>query len=447
MEKYDVFISFKNTDSAGNITYDSQMAAELYEELSKCGCRVFYSEKSLSSKGVSEYKFEIDRALDNARILVVVGTSKENLSSSWVRYEWDSFYSDILNGNTTKRLFSYIDKMGTLELPRTLRQLQCFEKKRDTLQEICDFICSAAGISKTVGSHKVDNKDIKPVTYSYHEDREAERLSSQARLVYENDVELLTPVVTELSKNRKINILDVGCADGYLTKLIFEKFSDKIQCLIGIDRDKECITIANNRGVENFHFYQIEFETISFEQKIRELMQQEKIESFDLVFSALVLHHLKNPTKFLRKVRGFLARGGIGYFRSCDDGEILSYPDENNLLRKTLDDSYLLDGMSDRTHGRKMYAEVYNAGFREIRVKSYYVTTADMDIDERIDFFFDIFYWRKNRYKRLIDLHPEDASTMEDYIKFCNAYDELEERFYDHAHYFMCAGPIAICKK
>lgn len=94
-----------------------------------------------------------------------------------------------------------------------------------------------------------------------------------------------------------------------------------------------------------------------------------------------------------------------------------------------------------------MYAEVYNAGFREIRVKSYYVTTADMDIDERIDFFFDIFYWRKNRYKRLIDLHPEDASTMEDYIKFCNAYDELEERFYDHAHYFMCAGPIAICKK
>ena len=57
MEKYDVFISFKNTDSAGNITYDSQMAAELYEELSKCGCRVFYSEKKYSLQGTTQGRY------------------------------------------------------------------------------------------------------------------------------------------------------------------------------------------------------------------------------------------------------------------------------------------------------------------------------------------------------------------------------------------------------
>lgn len=445
MNNYEIFISFKNTDSKGDFTYDNEMAQELYDELVKRGCTVFYSRKSLSIVGASQYKFEIDQALDSAKVLIVVGSSRENMVSSWVRYEWDSFYGDILNGNTEKKLFSYIDRMNTIELPRTLRQLQCFEKNKISLTEICDYVCSAIG--KNNNTMEQVGNEINLETYSYHEDREAERLSSQARLVYENDLEILTPIIAELTKNGRINILDVGCADGFLTKLLFGNFNDRINCLVGLDRDTKCISIANKVNERNYHFYTVEFEDSSFENRIKEIMRKEGIESFDLVFSALVLHHLKNPTKLLRKLRRILSSQGVGYFRSCDDDEILSFPDENDLLRKTLQESYFIGGMSDRIHGRKLYSEVHNAGFNEICVKPYYITTAGMDIDERIEFFFDLFYWRKNRYRRILDLNPESTSAMDAYIKYCNAYDELEGRLYDQSHYLLCAGPIVIGKK
>ena len=46
------------------------------------------------------------------------------MESSWVRYEWDGFFNDVLSGQKEGHLFSYIDDMSPSDLPRTLRQLQ-----------------------------------------------------------------------------------------------------------------------------------------------------------------------------------------------------------------------------------------------------------------------------------------------------------------------------------
>ena len=98
MSKFDVFISFKNTDEFGNSTPDALMAEELYHSLICKNITVFYSNYSLGILGAAQYKAAIDSALDEATVLVAVGTSAENLNSNWVRYEWDSFYGDILSG-------------------------------------------------------------------------------------------------------------------------------------------------------------------------------------------------------------------------------------------------------------------------------------------------------------------------------------------------------------
>jgi TIR domain len=94
----DVFIAFKHLDEKGARTRDSKIASNVYEFLTAKGLKVFFSEVTLEDLGISAYKKAIDKALDSATVLVAIGTSRPHLDSEWVRYEWDSFYNDILTG-------------------------------------------------------------------------------------------------------------------------------------------------------------------------------------------------------------------------------------------------------------------------------------------------------------------------------------------------------------
>ncbi|ABB33219.1 hypothetical protein GeomeDRAFT_2936 [Geobacter metallireducens RCH3] len=174
---YQVFISFKNSDEQGLPTRDSQLADLLYREFTSRGLDVFYSNLSLPRLGESEYKKCIDDALDSSTVLIAVGTSRENLESKWVRYEWDSFYNDVLSGVKPQgRLFVYYEKMSTKELPRTLRQNQAFPHGLDHLNELSEYIMRALPASPvpkfqdlaicTNCGHQFDQRD--PPHCSYH---------------------------------------------------------------------------------------------------------------------------------------------------------------------------------------------------------------------------------------------------------------------------------------
>lgn len=449
MNKFDVFLSFKNSDSMGRPSKEQKMASQLYAALTGAGISTFYSNETLSLLGTAQYKAAIDDALDDVRILIAIGTSRENLNSSWVRYEWDGFYSDILSGKKEGQLFSYIDEMDTAELPRTLRQLQCFEADKCSINDICQYVENALEQSRvsTVNLPVSGHHNKQKSTYSFLQEKESVRLTSQADLVYANDIELLTPVIDALSATRKLNILDVGCANGYLTKRVFEKYEDKIQHVVGIDKEITCINIASQEYSNPYIFGQVDLENDAFEEHLSRIMHENDIDSFDLVFCALVLHHLTDPQKLLRRLRRFIKKGGQVYLRSCDDGEMMGYPDNDELIEKTLKGMYDLPGISDRIHGRKLYSEVHKAGYTDIRVKSYYITTAGMTTDERDQFFFDMFYWRKNRYKLLIEKNPSDESILRQYNEYCANYDEIEDRFFDPEFYFRVAGPIIIATK
>ena len=108
--EYEVFISYKNSGDEGK-TIDSEMARELYESLTNIGMNVFFAEVSLEETGEAQFKKAIDDALEASSILIVVGTSVENINSRWVNYEWEGFHEDILNGEKVGALFSYIDQI------------------------------------------------------------------------------------------------------------------------------------------------------------------------------------------------------------------------------------------------------------------------------------------------------------------------------------------------
>lgn len=148
--EWDVFLSFKSTTLDGNQTRDSELAKHLYEELRSIGLRVFFSNISLESLGVSAYKQAIDDALSGCRVLIAVGTSPEHLGSRWVRSEWDSFDNAIKSGwKPDGGIFVLTESMAQEQLPWTLRQYQAFDNGADDIARLCRFVANAIGDSPT----------------------------------------------------------------------------------------------------------------------------------------------------------------------------------------------------------------------------------------------------------------------------------------------------------
>ena len=142
MGKFDVFLSYKYSDASGNKTKDALMAEELYEALNSRNIKTFYSNRTIGMLAESEYKRAIDDALDQVQFLVAVGTSKDNLNSNWVKYEWDGFQIDLLTGRKKGEIISFIDDMEVKDLPRSLSAHQSFVRGTNSIDEICDFVCN-----------------------------------------------------------------------------------------------------------------------------------------------------------------------------------------------------------------------------------------------------------------------------------------------------------------
>jgi len=91
---YDVFISYKqHIDNSDTImTEETEWAAEIYKRLSKTGLRVFYDEVSLK-EGTAGWEPHIYSALKSAKYLILLGSSVDNINSTWVKNEWKRFLS------------------------------------------------------------------------------------------------------------------------------------------------------------------------------------------------------------------------------------------------------------------------------------------------------------------------------------------------------------------
>ena len=81
--KFDVFLSRKSEDI--------DMSMRIYKYLTAAGLKVFDASVSLPEMGISDYSKAIDLALDNCTNLVVVTSSSDHPSSSWVEAEWRFF--------------------------------------------------------------------------------------------------------------------------------------------------------------------------------------------------------------------------------------------------------------------------------------------------------------------------------------------------------------------
>lgn len=123
-EPFDVFISYKDTiDGTKDRTKDSVIAERIYHALTEKGYKVFFSRITLESKLGQEYEPYIFSALYKSKVMLVVGTCRENFEAVWVKNEWSRFL-DMMKTQRDKSIFACYQDIDPKDLPNALKSLQ-----------------------------------------------------------------------------------------------------------------------------------------------------------------------------------------------------------------------------------------------------------------------------------------------------------------------------------
>lgn len=447
--KTQVFLSYKYHDKNGQITSDYHMAKELYKQLTCRGINTFFSDDTIMNAGRGQYKQMIDEHLDDATMLVVVATTPENCNSNWVRYEWDSFYNDILSERKTGELISYLDTNDISEYPRTIRNLQSFNRKEHSIDAVVHFIVSYFGLGEQMQS--VANDTEKGSSYNYNAEYdlgdEKKRLAVQASIESKNDFDYISSFLEDETK--QYNVLDVGCSVGTVTFDVFCQFGNNVSVL-GVDKFESCVKEFNaNSPRKNIQAEVLNFEDDDWCNKLENIMSKHLIKCFDLIYCSLSLHHMSDSESVIKKLWKYINTDGYIYIRTCDDMLKLAYP-KGESVYKLIQMTASVSRVSDRFHGRKVYSMLHRSKYRNINIRSLLIDTAEKDIDEKYAMFYSAFVWRKNYFKTKLDtatLPDEIEEAMNEYNEVMDLLSEIEEQFLDSSFYFGYYVIIAFAQK
>jgi SAM-dependent methyltransferase len=127
-----------------------------------------------------------------------------------------------------------------------------------------------------------------------------ERRKDKSRFDYNRDIEVPALIKLIGSVKNKV-ILDMGCGFGdHAEKLSKQKYKK----LIGFDISKELVKFANQQKIPNSAFY------------VGDMSKKLKHEdsSFDVVYSSLAIHYIKNIDQLFKEVNRVLKKNGIFCF-------------------------------------------------------------------------------------------------------------------------------------
>lgn len=330
-------------------------------------------------------------------------------------------------------LMSWLDFIGYRETSAEKKPVQSAapaghhesapQPKKTTLQKHADYLKQ-----KTVSS--------------YHSDKASEirRLKIQSKFSEQSDRECFMYALQRIGNKEHLYGLDIGCADGYVTESRF-RAEYGFDLVVGIDHNEKMIARQNDHDM--FRYRHIEVESHDFEDEMDELLDEFDIEGFDVIFMALTLHHLKQPARFLRKIRRYLNKGGALILRGVDDGALVAYGD-NGLVEKVIEESIETKNMSDRFHARKFYSMLRTAGFDDIKMNYAEADSVGIDAEEKDVLFRYYFKFRSDYTKRQLDSDPDNPEYQRKHEQMCEDLESLQDVFLKPDFYFMVLTISAI---
>ena len=452
-KKFDIFISFKATDN-GAVTEDAHVASELYHELTERGFQVFFSAETLNNGRSSDFSKEIDAALDEAQLLIVVSSSVSYVNSRWVEYEWKNFNNDILsNVKKDAQIITYTNGIDSRELPRVLRYVQnyAYDNRAGLLSFVCGFFGQEERhVSAPTQSVKSKKKGVKKdsdcdhTLYNSAGSGEFEILRIRERRSYSLDMKAIASVKSRLTR-QKYNVLVLGCAYGFIAETRFG-LDDDVENVICIDKNAEVIDKARELycGYPHMKFYQLDLQSADYVPYVQNVMRELGIDGIDIAFSSDLFRYLNNPALTMRNTRKLLRRDGMLIIRDCDDSNKMAYPDRDGILNEIVDISEKLTGMPNFYIGRELPLLIRNGGFDITDVRLDIESTINMTFEEKEDFFRSTFASRKNIANQIRESGSEQTDLID---RMSRSIDRFENIFFDMNFWYSESNMIFIGKK
>lgn len=265
-------------------------------------------------------------------------------------------------------------------------------------------------------------------TYRLGEDGESVRLSDQGELTRSFDLELFAAAL-EGAQTPLIG-LDIGSADALVTEDRYGHFKDSFSQIIAIDRDPDCIQSIKQRSSIEAH--QLDIESVGACDRLSELLSADQPVLASLL---VVVHHLAAPIRVLKSLRAVLPAGSRVVIRTIDEGTHLPYPDQEGRVSRVIGQGVAFADGTDRFHGRKLYGQLWRAGYRDIRILLRPYILSNMDSDQR-DLLFRVEYgFRENLLKR--GFGGSSPTAQEELVRDLRSdLAEIELDFEDPAYFY-----------
>ena len=230
-EKYDLFIctkvSLKSTENPNieGYTDDFVQARKIYEELKqKCPkMKIFFSEKTLS--GI-QYDAQIFRALIGSKKMLLIGTKREYLESTWVEREWKTWFQQIeAKSKTDDSLYFYTPKEFSIEVPSILQNVQRFTNPLDVINKIVSDYKKENNKKEVTAVNTSTLKEIKNINKQQEANNKLlqknQKIQNKQTLKYKKKAQKIDDEIDEI-KNKKAS---------YFLKIKFKKLKQKIDKL------------------------------------------------------------------------------------------------------------------------------------------------------------------------------------------------------------------------
>ncbi len=420
-EKIQIFISYRREDGL----YPAML---LNRELLQNGFSVFFDVNSIRSGQFDKIIYDkIDECTDF--ILIVTPStfsSRVHDDNDWIRHEISHALKSAKN-----IIPLYIGKAqipASETLPTDIQAVTLYNSLRqqdaNLIQEVNKKLIDSFIQAKAQSFSSREYLQRRCSVYDPSKGNEILRLKIQANNIAEHDRAIVLPLLGKRTNNV---VLDVGCAYGFVGKSLFTK--DNCSLVLGLDKSVKCLDYANAYLKDDCHRYaEIDLESDDVESRLTEILENNGIEKADMIFTALTLHHLKNPLKLLRLLRKYLKTNGVIVIRGSDDG-LKICNGTSGVMESIIEKTYNVTGVSDRKNGRKIFGWLKDSGFRNIKLRTKMKDTSTLDFDSKLDLFRESFSYRINYFKRQLENNINDESAKRDFDEMEILLARLEEEF------------------
>lgn len=253
------------------------------------------------------------------------------------------------------------------------------------------------------------------------EKTELERLEVQGRLLQEYE----QPVYRQVIDGRtNLTLLDVGCNDGKKTKGRFSE--ENFSKVIGVDCLEPLIKQAEeNYGDQVFSFRHCDLSIAGFEERIREIMEEKEIASFDVIHCSFLLMHLEEPVKLLTELRKFLSPEGRLIVIEPDDTENYLSPDVETLFETFLKILSMDPYSGKRVLGGELPEILKKSGYSEIELKCSEICASGKEHSKKEDIFITFCSYLPEDLELLHKENPEEQIFEENLVWVGENFEKL----------------------